>query len=136
MGRRSRSSRHRHPRPAQSEAAAPLPAGLSAELSDGGRLGWIALGIVGFALLVRLVHLWQMSRAPFFDLAFGDGASYDAWGQELASGDWIGDRVFYQAPLYPYFLGAVYAVFGHDLLIVRICQAVAQSGSLQMLMVY
>ncbi len=129
MSRRRRNSRHRHQRPAQSEAATPLPAGLSAALSDGARLGWVALGIVGFALLVRLVHLWQMSRAPFFDLAFGDGASYDAWGQELASGNWIGDRVFYQAPLYPYFLGAVYALFGHDLLIVRICQAVLGAGA-------
>jgi tetratricopeptide (TPR) repeat protein len=119
MGKRGRISRHRHPRQAQSEAATPLPAGPP----PGARLGWVALGIVGFALLVRLVHLWHMSRAPFFDLAFGDGASYDAWGRELASGNWIGDRVFYQAPLYPYFLGAVYAVFGPDLFIVRVCQA-------------
>lgn len=119
MGKRGRISRHRHPRQAQSEAAAPLPAGPPA----GAQLRWVALGIVGFALLIRLVHLWQMSRAPFFDLAFGDGASYDAWGRELASGDWIGDRVFYQAPLYPYFLGVVYAVFGPDLFIVRVCQA-------------
>ena len=47
----------------------------------------------------------------------------------LASGDWIGSDVFYQAPLYPYFLGVVYAIFGRDLLIVRIIQALVGSAS-------
>ena len=47
----------------------------------------------------------------------------------LVSGDWIGSDVFYQAPLYPYFLGVVYAIFGHDLLVVRIIQAAIGSVS-------
>ena len=47
----------------------------------------------------------------------------------LAGGDWIGTDVFYQAPLYPYFLGVVYAVAGHDLLAVRVVQAVIGSLS-------
>ena len=33
----------------------------------------------------------------------GDAQSYHAWAQEIAAGNWIGDDVFYQAPLYPYF---------------------------------
>ena len=47
----------------------------------------------------------------------------------LAGGDWIGTDVFYQAPLYPYFLGVIYAVAGHDLLAVRVVQAVIGSLS-------
>ena len=31
--------------------------------------------------------------------------------------------VFYRAPLYPYFLGALYTITGHSLLIVRVCEA-------------
>ena len=54
----------------------------------------------------------------------GDARGYDQWAQRLAGGDWIGTDVFYQAPLYPYFLGAIYALAGHDLMAVRIVQAV------------
>ena len=59
----------------------------------------------------------------------GDARGYDQWAQRLAGGDWIGTDVFYQAPLYPYFLGVVYAIAGHDLLAVRIVQALVGSLS-------
>ena len=65
---------------------------------------------------MRLLHLWQMRGTPFFSMLMGDARGYDQWAQRLAGGDWIGTDVFYQAPLYPYFLGVVYAVAGHDLL--------------------
>jgi tetratricopeptide (TPR) repeat protein len=88
-------------------------------------------GVVIFlvALAIRLVHLWQIRRAPFFDLLMGDAHGYDDWARQIAAGDWIGHDVFYQAPLYPYFLGALYRVFGHDLLIVRVCQAIVGSSA-------
>lgn len=85
------------------------------------------------ALAVRLIHVWQIRRSPFFDVLMGDANGYDLWAQRLAAGDWIGSDVFYQAPLYPYFLGVVYAVFGRDLLIVRIVQAVIGSASCALL---
>lgn len=88
-----------------------------------------ALIIFAVALGVRLLNVWQLRGTPFFDTLLGDANGYDLWAQRLAAGDWIGTEVFYQAPLYPYFLGAVYAVFGRDLLIVRIVQAVMGSGS-------
>lgn len=81
------------------------------------------------ALMVRLVHIWQLRDTPFFDVLLGDARGYDQWAQRLAAGDWIGTEVFYQAPLYPYFLGTVYAIFGRDLLIVRIIQALIGSAS-------
>src|SRR5688500_7495436 len=81
------------------------------------------------ALTVRLIHTWQLRDTPFFDVLLGDANGYDAWAQRLAAGDWIGSDVFYQAPLYPYFLGAVYAIFGRDLLLVRIIQAIIGSAS-------
>jgi tetratricopeptide (TPR) repeat protein len=81
------------------------------------------------ALAVRLIHLWQIKSSPFFDTLLGDANGYDLWAQRLAAGDWIGSEVFYQAPLYPYFLGGLYALFGRDLLIVRIVQALVGSAS-------
>jgi tetratricopeptide (TPR) repeat protein len=83
----------------------------------------LAAAIFVVAFLVRLVHLFQIRDAPFFGVLMGDSRAYDLWAQQLAGGDWRGREVFYQAPLYPYFLGLVYAVAGRDLLIVRIVQA-------------
>ncbi|TDI25397.1 MAG: tetratricopeptide repeat protein [Acidobacteria bacterium] len=92
-----------------------------------GRFIPYALAIFLVSLVVRLVHLWQIRTAPFFQLLMGDAQSYHAWAQQIAAGDWIGSDVFYQAPLYPYFLGLVYAVLGDGPMIVRLCQAVIGS---------
>ncbi|HEX6164076.1 MAG TPA: tetratricopeptide repeat protein [Vicinamibacterales bacterium] len=88
-----------------------------------------ALIIFAVALAVRLIHLWQLRDTPFFDVLLGDANGYDKWAVRLAAGDWIGTDVFYQAPLYPYFLGALYALAGRDLLVVRIIQALIGSAS-------
>jgi len=75
------------------------------------------------ALVVRLLHLSQLRRAPFFSLLVGDARAYDAWARRLAAGDWLGSEVFYQAPLYPHLLGAWYALVGPGTLGVRLLQA-------------
>lgn len=79
--------------------------------------------IVAVALGLRLVHLWQMQGAPVFRVLMGDARSYDAWARRIAAGDWIGSDVFYQAPLYPYFLGVIYTVVGPNATVVRVVQA-------------
>ena len=76
------------------------------------------------ALSVRAVHLWQVSQSPFIVVTMGDAIGYDAWARQIAGGDWIGSEVFYQPPLYPYFLGTLYSLFGPDLLLARFCQIV------------
>ena len=86
-----------------------------------------AVGIFFVSLVVRLLHLWQIGAAPFFELLMGDAQSYHAWAQQIAAGDVIGSDVFYQAPLYPYFLGLVYALLGEGPMVVRLCQAVVGS---------
>jgi tetratricopeptide (TPR) repeat protein len=75
------------------------------------------------------MYLWQIRHAPFFTLLMGDSKGYDEWARRVAAGDWIGGDVFYQAPLYPYFMGAIYSVVGHDVLAVRVCQAILGSIS-------
>jgi Tfp pilus assembly protein PilF len=74
------------------------------------------------ALAVRAAYLGQMAGADLFGVLFGDGAVYHEWAQRIAGGDWLGDDVFYQAPLYPYLLGAIYAVQGVDPGAVRVVQ--------------
>ena len=76
------------------------------------------------ALVVRLIHVWQMREAPFFSMLLGDSRGYDEWARRIAAGEWLGADVFYQAPLYPYFLGAIYTLLGRDLFVVRVSQAI------------
>ncbi len=85
------------------------------------------------AMAVRLLHLWAIRDSAFFDVLMGDARSYDLWAQRLAADDWIGSDVFYQAPLYPYFLGGLYRAFGRDLLMVRLTQALVGSLSVVLL---
>ncbi len=92
-----------------------------------------ALAIFGVALAVRLVHVWQIRAAPFFSVLMGDSRGYDEWAQRIARGDWMGTEVFYQAPLYPYLLGAIYTVAGRHLLLVRLVQVLIGSASCALL---
>src|SRR5688572_12693887 len=86
--------------------------------------GHWALGVFGLALALRGLHLWSLRTSPFLDVRLGDAATYDKWARTLAAGDWIGSEVFFQAPLYPYFLGVLYATLGDDPLLVRGAQCV------------
>lgn len=78
---------------------------------------------MGAALLARVVYLFEISSSPLTDILLGDAQAYDKWAMRIASGDWIGAETFYQAPLYPYFLGIIYAIGGHHVWIVRGLQA-------------
>ena len=62
--------------------------------------------VFALALAVRLAYLWSWHETALFTTPIGDARAYLAWARELAAGDWIGHEVFYQAPLYPYFLAA------------------------------
>ena len=82
---------------------------------------WVALFL--FALGLRALYLGQIAGLPFVETPMVDARSYSQWGQAIAAGDWLGDRVFYQAPAYPYLLGVVYWLFGHEGLAVQVVQA-------------
>ena len=85
--------------------------------------------VFALALLIRGIYLAQIHQANFFTLKLVDAASYDSWAREIASGNWLGDKVFYQAPLYPYLLGIVYALLGDSVLLVRTLQSLLGSVS-------
>lgn len=85
--------------------------------------------LFGLALLIRLAFLWQARDYPLFYIPIGDAEGYDLWAKKIAAGNALGDSVFYQAPLYPYFLGLIYSLFGRDLVVVRIFQAILDSSS-------
>jgi len=89
---------------------------------------WIA-AILVIAFVLRLFYLIQIESIPLFYHLAGDGRTYDEWAQRIAAGDWLGQGVFYQAPLYPYFLGVLQLVFGHSLWLIRFVQILLGSFS-------
>jgi 4-amino-4-deoxy-L-arabinose transferase-like glycosyltransferase len=72
-------------------------------------LAWIVFGV---ALAARGAYLWSVWNAPSFRYAMGDAEAYHERALEILAGHWLEDRAFYQDPLYPYFLAALYALFG------------------------
>jgi len=85
---------------------------------------FIFLGIVSIAFLIRWIYLNQIKTNPFF-VPFYHGLDdylYDSWAQSIAKGDLLGKEVFYGLPLYPYFLGFIYFLFGHSVFIAKVAQ--------------
>ncbi len=84
----------------------------------------VALGIiVAVALVLRIWHLFQMkTNDPFFYLPSVDPKVYHEWAIAISQGDFIGDRVFFLSPLYPYFLAVIYTVFGPGFLVGKLVQ--------------
>ena len=85
--------------------------------------------IAGVALLLRLIHLLQLRHNdPLFLSPQMDSLYHHQWALAIAAGrEFIADA-FFRAPLYPYFLGLLYKLFGANLMVVRIIQALVGSA--------
>jgi 4-amino-4-deoxy-L-arabinose transferase-like glycosyltransferase len=69
------------------------------------------LGIFSFALLIRIIYLFQIKGDPTFNVPLLDELYHHYWAREIAFGDWMGREPFFRAPLYPYFLAILYKIF-------------------------
>ena len=76
------------------------------------------------SLLIRLAFVWQIRDLPTQRWLVMDAQRYDELARTIAAGEWMPREAFYQAPLYPYVLAAVYAVTRGSMLAVRLLQAV------------
>ena len=91
-----------------------------------GRSGWLVGGLLWLAALgVRLLYIEQSQTSPFFDYPLVDAKTYtDAAERMGVQGHWDGgDAPFWQPPLYPYFLGFLYALFTPGYYLPRLVQA-------------
>ena len=95
------------------------------------RAEWFgALVVFSLALVLRSLHYQQLcAHDPFFTLPSVDERMYHEWALAISSGDWLGDRIFLNGPLYPYFLAALYQIFGPGLAIAKAAQVLMGSGS-------
>jgi Tfp pilus assembly protein PilF/4-amino-4-deoxy-L-arabinose transferase-like glycosyltransferase len=89
----------------------------------------VLAGVLGAALLLRLIYLWQAVHTPLFEVLLIDSDFYDRQARRLAAGDWLGEEVFFMNPFYPYFLGLLYAAFGSSLWVAGLVQALMGTAS-------
>ncbi|MBI5814731.1 MAG: glycosyltransferase family 39 protein [Nitrospinae bacterium] len=93
----------------------------------GRREVWIVFAV---ALAARFLHLLASLQNPLLHTPILDEAYYAGLGRGIASGFLMGEgRAFFMDPLYGYFLGALLAAAGDDLLFVRAAQIVLDSVS-------
>lgn len=85
--------------------------------------------IFSLALACRLTYLAVACTAPDFWEPYLDARWHVQWATAVAQGHLLGSEAFFRAPLYPYALGALFAVFGPDLLIARLVQLVLGSAT-------
>ncbi|HEX7184971.1 MAG TPA: glycosyltransferase family 39 protein [Thermoanaerobaculia bacterium] len=86
-----------------------------------------------FALLVRGVYAWQVRDLPTQHHLVMDARRYDDLARQIAGGDWMPREAFYQAPLYPYFLAAVYQATGGSRPAVRLLQVLLGAATVVLL---
>jgi len=84
--------------------------------------------ILILAFVLRIGHWLDVHNEPFFAQLIMDSEEYDRWAREIAGGDWLGAEVFFQPPLYPYFLASVYTIFGRNLDVVYLLQILLALG--------
>ncbi len=79
---------------------------------------WLLFSVVTLAAFaVRAIHVWLMSDPqvnPLILRPIMDAAMHDLWARGILAGTWPAAEPFFRAPLYPYFLAGLYALFGAD----------------------
>ena len=90
------------------------------------KIFWI---IAAAALLLRGWHLYFAAQNPTFWAPAVDPLWYHEAALRVAHGD-FGPWPLFRAPLYPWLLGLVYAVFPNDLLSARLLNVVLQHATL------
>lgn len=73
------------------------------------------------ALATRGAYLWgQYKHSPLFNYPQMDGLVHHQWAQRIAAGEGMDNRPYLRAPLYYYWLGGLYWLFGPSVAIGRI----------------
>ncbi|MAE28020.1 MAG: glycosyltransferase family 39 protein [Planctomycetota bacterium] len=83
---------------------------------------WILLALFLLAVGLRLANTFAMEASPFFHEPTMDPRFHVEWARALAAGEEFLPGPFFRAPLYPWFLGALFRLFGDGLLLPRLVQ--------------
>jgi tetratricopeptide (TPR) repeat protein len=92
-------------------------------LSRPGAEASAVLGLFTLAVALRAAHVLSSQASPLFESPQMDALYHVEWARAVAAGREYQDGPYFRAPLYPWFLGAVFALFGQGLLVPRLVQA-------------
>jgi len=85
--------------------------------------------VFALAFVLRIQFLSEIAPHPLLDINLVRGTDMEAyvqWARRIAAGNWLGwgEGPFWQGPAFPYFLGSVFALFGPELFVAQVIQAV------------
>jgi len=89
----------------------------------------ILIALLAVALLWRLVYFFEMYASPYGDNLTLDSRVYHEVALAAAAGEWSHGETFFQAPLYPWFLGVVYSLAGPSQTVVKLLQILLSVAS-------
>jgi 4-amino-4-deoxy-L-arabinose transferase-like glycosyltransferase len=96
-----------------------------------GRLTGAILFVVACA--IRFAYVFHVGDEPAVRYPVLDAFAYHEWALAILDGHWLGDQVYYQDPLYPFFLAGLYWIFGPESLGVLLAQATLDATSVVLL---
>jgi tetratricopeptide (TPR) repeat protein len=74
---------------------------------------WL-VAIVLLAFGLRLIYVLEVQSSPYFRTPVMDPLYHHEWAQAFAAGETFWEGPYFRAPLYPWFLGVIYWLFGPD----------------------
>ena len=89
---------------------------------------WVAAACA-LALVLRLVYVFQIKDSTLVRPDDLDPGFYYRWGQEIASGSWLGTEPFVQSPLYAYLLGVLMKIVGTGVGPILVVQSLLGTGT-------
>jgi tetratricopeptide (TPR) repeat protein len=78
--------------------------------------------ILSGAMLLTFFYLRQFQQTPYGQFLMVDAKVYHQKALQILQEGWLGKGAFYQAPLYPYILAAIYKIFGVKIWVVQAIQ--------------
>ena len=85
--------------------------------------------VFALALCVRWLYIWEVWDSSAVRFLSVDSRAYHERALEILSGAWLGESIFYQDPLYPYFLAGLYAAFGPGSIGVLLAQGILSAAT-------
>jgi tetratricopeptide (TPR) repeat protein len=90
--------------------------------------GFLLIFALGFCLRIFYLLMARVSDPLFYNPQM-DALYHHQWAMAIANGQEFIHDAYFRAPLYPFFLGLIYKVFGVNLFLVRVIQALIGSLS-------
>lgn len=82
------------------------------------------IGVLGLALALRITYLIQMYTSPLYHGFVLDTVQYDQLATQISKGFFFSPEAVFLNPLYPFFVGFWYFIFGHNPMAICVVQVV------------